>query len=86
MARLIDADELEPDRFTLNEGLAISQTQIANAPTVDAVPREKIDEMIAEIDNLPSELTQDGRRLIRKIRVFDIIRKYCDKEQTNENR
>lgn len=32
--RLIDADKLYPDRMT-KEGLAISQTQIANAPTVD---------------------------------------------------
>lgn len=31
--RLIDADKLYPDRMT-KEGLAISQTQIANAPTV----------------------------------------------------
>ena len=31
--RLIDADKLEPDRMT-DKGLAISQSQIANAPTV----------------------------------------------------
>lgn len=42
-------------------------------------PLKSTDEMIAEIDNLPSELSHDGRRLIRKIRVFDIIHKYCDK-------
>ena len=31
--RLIDADKLQPDRMT-DKGLAISQSQIANAPTV----------------------------------------------------
>lgn len=44
--RLIDADKLEPDRFTMNEGLAISQSQIAKAPTVDAVPREIVRRII----------------------------------------
>lgn len=32
--RLIDADKLYPDRMT-KDGLAISQSQIANAPTVE---------------------------------------------------
>lgn len=35
--RLIDADKLNPDRMT-KDGFSISQSQIANAPTVDAVP------------------------------------------------
>ena len=33
--RLIDADKLYPDCMTKNGTLAISQSQIANAPTVD---------------------------------------------------
>ena len=35
--RLIDADKLYPDRMT-KDGLAISQSQIANAPTVEERP------------------------------------------------
>lgn len=33
--RLIDADKLQPDRMTNRGTVAISQSQIANAPTVD---------------------------------------------------
>ena len=33
--RLIDADKLYPDRMTTKGGVAISQSQIANAPTVE---------------------------------------------------
>ena len=33
--RLIDADKLYPDRMT-KKGLAISQSQIANAPTIES--------------------------------------------------
>lgn len=33
--RLIDADKLYPDCMTKNARLAISQSQIANAPTVE---------------------------------------------------
>ena len=35
MTRLIDADKLYPDCLTKNGRLAISQNQIANAPTVE---------------------------------------------------
>ena len=38
--RLIDADKLYPDRMTTKGGVAISQSQIANAPTVEP-EREK---------------------------------------------
>jgi len=34
MTRLIDADKLHPDRLTIEGNLAISQNQIANAPTI----------------------------------------------------
>lgn len=36
--RLIDADKLNPDRMTNKGTVAISQSQIAKAPTVQAVP------------------------------------------------
>ena len=35
--RLINADKLHPDCLTTKGTLAISQSQIANAPTVDAI-------------------------------------------------
>ena len=37
--RLIDADKLYPDCMTKNGTLAISQNQIANAPTVEERPK-----------------------------------------------
>ena len=40
--RLIDADKLHPDRMT-DKGLAISQSQIAEAETVKAVPASRIE-------------------------------------------
>lgn len=42
--RLIDADKLYPDRMT-KDGLAISQSQIANAPTVEERPHGEWKEM-----------------------------------------
>jgi len=38
--RLIDADKLYPDRMTNKGNVAISQSQIAKAPTVNAVSEE----------------------------------------------
>lgn len=40
--RLIDADKLYPDRMTTIGGVAISQSQIANAPTVNPDKRKWI--------------------------------------------
>jgi len=37
--RLINADKIYPDCMTKNGALAISQSQIANAPTVEARPQ-----------------------------------------------
>ena len=39
--RLVDADKLYPDCMTKNGTLAISQGQIANAPTVEEPERPK---------------------------------------------
>lgn len=47
--RLIDADKLHPDRMA-NGTLAISQSQIANAKTVEAVPFSVIEDIKAEIN------------------------------------
>ena len=40
--RMIDADKLYPDCMTKNGTLAISQSQIANAPTVDTTFKEVV--------------------------------------------
>lgn len=48
--RLIDADKLHPDRMTNKGTVAISQSQIAKAPTVQAVPIEVLDKIRAEIE------------------------------------
>lgn len=64
MARLIDADKLQPDRMT-DKGLAISQSQIANAPTVkpckDAISRNNA---ITSICQWGTALERSGRYTI----------------------
>jgi len=40
--RMIDADKLYPDCMTKNGTLAISQSQIANVPTVDTTFKEVV--------------------------------------------
>ena len=51
--RLIDADKLHPDRWSSRGGVAISQNQIANAPTVDVLEQIR-DEIKAEMDDIAS--------------------------------
>lgn len=48
--RLIDADKLNPDRMTNKGTVAISQSQIAKAPTIQAVPIDVLDKIRAEIE------------------------------------
>ena len=79
--RLIDADKLEPDRMT-DKGLAISQSQIAHAPTVC-----DIEQIRTEIEQLTSRYSiskerggmgqvEWSDRLIKESDVLDIIDKY----------
>lgn len=72
--RLIDADKLNPDRMTNKGTVAISQSQIAKAPTVQAVPIEVLDKIIAEIDenishyeHFLSSNTANGLMIAKKI-------------------
>lgn len=51
--RLIDADKLQPDRMTNRGTVAISQGQIAKAPTVDVLDKIR-DEIKAEMDDIAS--------------------------------
>ena len=48
MTRLLDADKLYPDRMT-KDGLAISQTQIANAPTINPKEFEPLINKLVEV-------------------------------------
>lgn len=47
--RLIDADKLNPDRMTNKGTVAISQSQIAKTPTIQAVPIEVLEKIRNEI-------------------------------------
>ena len=51
--RLIDADKLHPDRMTNRGTVAISQSQIANAPTVDVLDKIRA-EIKKEMSNADS--------------------------------
>lgn len=63
--RLIDADKLQPDRMTNRGTVAISQSQIANAPTVkpckDAISRNNA---ITSICQWGTALERSGRYTI----------------------
>ena len=53
MGRLIDADKLSQDcMYNKNgtRGFAISQSQIVNAPTVDAIPRKTVFDFKVKLD------------------------------------
>ena len=58
--------------------------ELEKLPTVDAIPREKIDEMIAEIKALCTWSNSLGGVTIPYYRVEEIIHKYTDKGQNNE--
>ena len=53
--RLINADKLYPDTFGKGR-LAVSQSQIADAPTVNAIPISVIEDIKAEIQSKADEL------------------------------
>lgn len=83
MARLIDEDEINMSDISPVDGFSVygaTAEDIRLTPTVDAIPRSKIDEMIAEIKGYfdgfgwyegdISDLSDD---------FLSIIHKYCDK-------
>ncbi len=79
--RLIDADKLNPDRMTNKGTVAISQSQIAKAPTVQAVPIEVLDKIRAEIEQKARPNEIGGRGNGKSIRyglcmALEIIDKY----------
>lgn len=80
--RLIDADKLNPDRMTNKGTVAISQSQIAKAPTVQAIPIDILDKIRAEINGIEingqvdehTMFIRDGEHVKRM--VLEIIDKY----------
>ena len=59
---------------------------IDNAPTAEAIPKEQIDEMIAEIRDYSNKYTTinvNTKKVVVEA-LLCIIHKYCDKEQKNE--
>ena len=60
--RLIDADKLQPDRMT-DKGLAISQSQIANAPTVCDIEDIKA-EIYKERTNISFNLSEEKSKWV----------------------
>ena len=80
---LIDGDRIitaqlyddEHEEFTEKK---MSIIDYVNAYTDEGVTTadDVLDRIIAEIEQMPSELTADGRRMIRRGSVFRIIEKY----------
>ena len=69
--RLINADKLYPDTFGKGR-LAVSQSQIADAPTVQAVPIEKIKTLINDIEVMrtnPTVIDNDDVDLF----IYDVL-------------
>ena len=75
--RLIDADKLHPDRMT-EKGLAISQTQIAEAETVKAVPASYIAAIKTKIKKLKSR----SNNTANCISTLDKLENYIEKINT----
>ena len=88
--RLIDADKFEAFVIRTNGGASFVNgvqyvlEKIDNAPTVDAMPRERIYKMLNEIQYTPKlyPYVDHIDSYIKTKDVLDIIHKYCDKEET----
>lgn len=61
--------------------------QLDNLPSI--TPQEPktdiLDKIRAEIKTMPSELTRDGRRMVRQVNVFEIVDKYRESEEKNDH-
>ena len=85
MNRLIDADNfliyLIFSKY-IDEATCGEIKNVIEHYTVDAIPRYKIDEMIAEIKEMGFGVEVEGWEA--QERILRVIHKYCDKEQNNE--
>jgi hypothetical protein len=80
--RLIDADKLHPDRMTNRGTVAISQSQIANAPAVPAIPISVIEGIRAEIKKWDKEpacyiLSYDANKRFNEL-INEHIKEYVN--------
>lgn len=75
--RLIDADKLYPDSMTNKGTVAISQSQIAQAPTVEVVPLSFLKVIKKEIDE-QSQIRPDGEFYIKNIDITRILDKVIE--------
>lgn len=82
--RLIDADELLVDRMG-SEGMAYSECQIHNAPTVEAIPKEQIEKTIKRMETIRDRkkermnmysLGEFSRELINM--CIDMLKEVCE--------
>ena len=99
--RLIDADKIHPDVRTKRGGLAISQGQLAYAPTVEAIPKDQYEarlkaDMVAMLTEMQIEIEEcvDGAEgspqfeqgiTIARVQVIEIIQQKIDKLKENNN-
>lgn len=78
MSRLIDADKLKTHYVgtELDTDLEVYLTStIEEAPTVDAISKEKLNLMLKEIESCPIKYISE---IITRPRILEIIRKYID--------
>ena len=81
--RLIDADKLNPDRMTNKGTVAISQSQIAKAPTIQAVPIKVLDKIRAEIKSISPKtypFLNSTDNYVKEDDVLQIIDKYREEQ------
>ena len=79
--RLIDADKLYPDRMTNRGTVAISQSQIANAPTVDV-----LDKIRADIADEKIDFDLDIGQEIHYNRAIDDVLAIIDRYREGESK
>lgn len=76
--------DIKPSHYTAKIYLAVQKGTILSE-CKDCIPREKIDEMIAEIKGYCDEFGwYDGDLSDLSDDFLSIIHKYCDKEQNND--
>ena len=85
--RLTDADNFEVVSMEgrseeFSNGVMWMLEQLDNAPTIDAIPRERIEQMKAEL-HATAEMHNDGDYYLRDEWIDEYFDKYT-KEQNNE--
>lgn len=71
--RLIDADKLFPDVMKVDGSVAISQGQLAYAPTVEAIPKDQINKAIEKIEQYICDVETDTVKAQGMAQALDIF-------------